>query len=307
MSQHTATVFGGAGFLGNYVVSELVKKGYLVKVVSRNPERVDLSKTADPVGKIVHIKGNILSKDDIKNAVNNADLVINLVGILFEKGKQSFSDIHAKAAENIAIAAKEAGVSKLLHVSALGVGKHTKSKYLRTKMNGEKAILAAFPEAIILRPSIIFGFEDNFFNKFAKMLTFLPFLPLIGNGKTLFQPIYVVDVAKIITAITEHDRYLGRVIEIGGSQKYSFHQLMDLVADYTNRLAIKVPVPFFAARILGTLSSLMPTPIITNDQVTMLQTDNVVTQKNSVYETIGITPTSLEIIVPEYLKIYRKS
>src|SRR5690606_5272654 len=182
------TVFGGTGFIGQYIVKELARTGMLIRVVSRNPERALHLKTAGSPGQIALVQANVRNSDSVKAAIEGADIVINLVGVMFEHGKQNFAAIHAQAAELLAKTAKASGVKRFIHMSAMGVDRATSSKYVRTKLNGEQAVLAAFPEVTILRPSIVFGPEDSFFNRFAHMSVFMPFLPLIGGGVTKFQP-----------------------------------------------------------------------------------------------------------------------
>lgn len=300
-----AVVFGGSGFLGRYVILELVKKGYHVKIVSRNPDRAKATKVSGTVGQVATVSGNILNEHSIRDCIKGADVVVNLVGILFEKGRQTFTAIHSKAPENIARISAELNVKKLVHVSALSVDKNTKSKYLRTKVNGENAVLAAFPNATIIRPSIIFGFEDDFFNKFAKMLSISPFLPAIGGGKTKFQPVYVVDVAQIIAGVADDKKYDGSIIEVGGPNVLNFKELLELVNKYTDKNALIISVPYFIANFIGIFSRLFPKPLITNDQITMLKIDNIVEEESTIFTSLAIEPTPVEHIVPEYLRVYR--
>lgn len=302
-----AVVFGGSGFLGRYVVTELVKKGYHVKVVSRNPDRAKATKMSGSVGQVVTVSGNILDEQSIRNCIKGAAVVINLVGILFEKGNQTFTALHSKAAENIARISAEENIKQLIHISALSVDKNTKSKYLRTKVNGEKAVLSAFPNAIIIRPSIIFGAEDDFFNKFGRMTSWSPILPIIGGGKTLFQPIYVLDVAKVIVNVLSNNKYQGNIIELGGPNKYSFKDMMELVNEYTNKNSYIITIPYVAANFIGIFSSFLPKPPITNDQISMLYTDNIVEKENTILQDLGIIPTSVEHIVPTYMRVYKKA
>ena len=305
MKQETIVIFGGSGFVGKHIVHELAFLGYKIKIISRNPEKAKSIKLSGAVGQIVIEYGNIFDENSIRKAISGSDIVINLVGILFEKGRSNFTNIHSKLAENIAKISTEMSVKRLIQISALGVGNNSKSKYLRTKLNGEKAAVAAFPDTTIIRPSIIFGAEDNFFNKFAQMACWLPFLPLIG-GKSKFQPIYVGDIAKIVAGAILDDYYKGRIIEAGGPDIYSFEELMKKVTEYTNRSKIILDIPDFIGNIIALFSNILPTPIITNDQISMLQTDNVVSRKSSIYDKINLKLNHIDFIVPKYLGIYKK-
>lgn len=301
------TIIGGSGFVGGYVANALAKAGHLVNIASRNPEKALFAKTAGMVGQVSLAKCNVRKPDSIKAAIANSDVVINLTGILFQSGKQRFGAVHAKGAETVAQEAQKAGVKQFIHVSALGVDKAVQSNYARTKFNGEKAVLAAFPGAVIVRPSIIFGVEDQFFNRFAKVASIAPALPLIGGGKTKFQPVYVNDVAEAIVRIIENGGYQGAVFELGGAKTYSFRELMEFVLKATGRkrFLVSIPVPFAKYAIAGP-SELLPTPPLTRDQVTLLQYDNVVSDNAThTFKTLGIKPAKVEDVVPKYLDRYQ--
>lgn len=298
------TVFGGTGFVGAYVVKELAKTGAVIRVVSRNPDRALELKTAGSPGQIGLMQGNIRNHESVKKAVEGSDVVINLVGLLFEQGKQNFSAIHAQAAESLAKAAKNAGVKRFIHMSALGVDKSSHSKYARTKLNGEKAVVAAFPGATVIRPSVIFGAEDNFFNRFARMAVCMPFLPLIGGGKTKFQPVFVGDVARAFAAVVGDDTTAGKIYELGGPSVYSFHDLMDITLSILGRKRILLPVPFFVASLEAALLELLPHPLLTRDQVQLLKRDNVVSGATLSFKDLKLTPVNLESVVPGYLARY---
>lgn len=308
MAQKIATVFGGSGFLGRYIVSELLKEGYAVKIVSRTPERAKQVCTSGTVGQVTFMQGNLRSDASVKKCVKGSDLVINSVGILFEYGKQKFPAIHGQGAERIAKACKAYGVKRLIHISALGVDRATKSFYARTKIHGEKAVMAAFPAANILRPSIIFGPEDGFFNMFARMAMVFPyFMPLIGGGKTRFQPVYVVDVAKAVIKIINTPQTQGKSYELGGPRAYSFRQLIEFILYTTERKKILFPIPFAVAKVEATFLELLPHPLLTRDQVTLLKTDNIVRDKENGFISLGIEPKCIEEIVPSYLAKYKKN
>lgn len=302
MKQTVITILGGTGFLGTYVVKELAKTGALIKVVSRNPNDAWEAKTAGSVGQIGLVQANIRDKASIYQAIAGSDIVINLIGILQEHGKQSFPAVHAQGAELVAKAAKEAGVRKFIHVSALGVDRTPQSKYARTKLNGEKAVAAVFPDATILRPSVVFGPEDNFFNLFATMAKFMPFLPLIGGGKTRFQPVYVDDIAKAIRAVVERSDTRGKIYELGGPKVYSFKEILRYILTLTHRKRCLLSIPFPLASVQAAFLELIPQAPLTRDQVSLLKSDNIISEKAWTFKDLGITPTALEAVVPRYIK-----
>ncbi len=305
MKNKIVTVFGGSGFVGRYVVRELAENGFMVKVISRNPDTAIHLKTAGYAGQISIQAGNIGSSDAISKAVGNSYAVVNLVGIMFEKSGQNFSSVHAKAAERVAKISGAAGVKKLVHMSSLGVERTTHSKYARTKAAGEKAVISAFPEAFILRPSVIFGQEDQFFNQFARMAKYSPFLPLIGGGKTKLQPVYVGDVAKAVCKGIMHDEFSGRVFEIGGDSIYSFRDILEYIMKVTGHRRHLINLPFSLAGMIGRFAELLPSPPLTSDQVRMLKFDNVISNSALTLYHLGIHPTAVEAIVPQYLATYR--
>jgi uncharacterized protein YbjT (DUF2867 family) len=306
MAQHQKiiTIIGGSGFVGRYVVSHLARAGYRIRVVSRNPNAALALKTAGDPGQISLISGNINRLETITPAVTGAFAVVNLVGILFEKGTQNFTKLQAEGAENLAKIAKTAGVERFIHLSALGVDNAFGSEYARTKLMGEKAVLAAFPEATILRPSVIFGAEDNFFNQFARM----PILPLIGGGKTRFQPVYVDDVAKAVVACLGIAESESQVYELGGNTIYSFKALLEFVC---KTLRVKKPMirlSFGVASVVALGAEfafkcipLLRKPALTRDQVRLLKYDNVVNAGTKTFTNLDITPQPMETIVAKYL------
>jgi NADH dehydrogenase len=306
MEQKIITIIGGTGFLGRYVVQELAKAGYRLRVVSRHPERASDLKVFGDVGQIALINGNINKPDSLKHALAGAYGVVNLVGVLFESGKQNFSAIHAIAAEKLAIAAREASVSRFVHISALGVEHEFGSAYARSKLIGERAVLEAFPNATILRPSVIFGAEDNFFNQFAKMAVYSPALPLIGGGKTLFQPVYVGDVARAVAACFEQPEACGEIYELGGRKTYSFKEILQYILKTTGRKRFLNPLPFWLASIIATFAEFLPKPPLTRDQVKLLKFDNIVSASAKNLSSLGIVPKSVEEIVPKYLAKFCK-
>lgn len=306
MKQRIITVIGGSGFLGQYVVKELAKTGATIRVASRHPDSALHLKTAGSVGQIVLTPVNIHDEESLKQAVEGSWAVINLVGVLYSKGKQNFSAVHAQGAERLAKIAKQAGCTRLIHISALGIDKSPKSRYARSKLMGEKAVLAAFPEATIIRPSIMIGAEDNFFNKFAQIAAISPFIPLIGGGDIVFQPVYVADVAKAINVALLNPDTQGRIIELGGPTCYSFKKLMQLLLKQIHKKRILLPLPFPVASFIATFLEIFPSPILTRDQVQLLKTDNIVGDKENIlkFPDLGIEPVSIEMVLPDYLGRY---
>lgn len=300
------TVFGGTGFVGRYAVRALADLGARVQVITRRVEAAQVLKTAGTVGQVVITPGNLLDLSSYTKALAGSHAVINLVGILFEAGKQNFSALHAQGAEKLAKASKAAGVERFVHISALGVDKSVTSIYARTKMTGEHAVQAAFPEATILRPGLIFGPEDQFFNRFASMAMVAPFLPLVGGGRSRFQPVYVVDVARAITQALTRTDTKGKIYELAGPRIYSFRELMAYIGQVTNRKLHLVPVPYGIASLMAALTAWLPTPLLTRDQVNLLRFDTINTPGAKQITDLGVSPTALELIVPEYLARYKK-
>lgn len=317
MEQKIITVIGGTGFLGRYVVQALARAGYRLRVVSRHPERLDELKTLGEIGQIAIIDGNLNDISSIIPSLEGAYGVIDMVGILFENGNQRFSNLHSIGAEKLAIASKQAGVQRFIYISALGVENEFASAYARSKFVGERAVLAAFPSATILRPSIMFGAEDNFFNKFAKMAILAPFIPLIGGGKTLFQPIYVGDVAKAIVVCLEKldpinpenlaNNISGEIYELGGRKTYSFKEILQYIMKIIGKKKPLIPIPFWMASIIGRFMELLPNPPITRDQVKLLEFDNTVNPHARNLAHLGISPAAMEDVVPKYLEKFSKN
>jgi NADH dehydrogenase len=301
------TVVGGTGFVGTYVVRRLVKEGYQVRVLCRDPQGADAGtiKTQGYLGQISVEYADLSKPKTLEGKLNGSFAVINLVGVLYEKGRQNFADLHAKGAEILAQMASAAGVTQFVQMSALGVDKASKSRYARTKFLGEKAVLQAFPTATILRPSVVFGREDNFFNQFASMARIAPFLPVIGGGKTKFQPVYVDDVAQAISAILKNENARGKIYEIGGPEVMSFRQVIEFILTATDRDKPILDIPFAVAGAMGLFSEFTPKPMLTRDQVALLRYDNVVSEEMPGLRELGVQPTAIELIVPEYLSRFR--
>src|SRR5216684_8145308 len=269
------TVFGGSGFLGRHVVRALAKLGYRIRVAVRRPDLAGYLQPSGRVGQIHAVQANLRYPGSVEAAARDADAVINLVGILFERGRQRFDAVHAFGAEAVALAASAYG-ARLIHVSAIGSDERSPSHYARSKATGEKLALAAVPSAVVLRPSILFGPEDAFFNKFAAIACFSPALPLIGGGHTLFQPVFAGDVAAAVVAAMEGRARVGQIYELGGPEVRSFKDLMRFVLATIERRRLLVPIPFALARLQASLLQLMPKPLLTPDQVELLRSDNIV-------------------------------
>ena len=300
-----ATVFGGTGFIGRAVVRVLTRQGWRIRVAVRDPSAArDLQPLGD-VGQITAIPATIQDPAAVAQALAGADAVINLVGILFEKGRQSFQSVHVEGAANIARAAAAAGVGRFVHLSAIGADAGSSSLYARSKAGGEAAVREAFPDASILRPSIVFGPEDSFFNRFATMAQFSPVLPLIGGGTSKFQPVYVGDVARSVEICLEEPGCRGHTYELGGPGVYSFRELMEMMLAETRRRRFLVPLSFSMARLQARFFELLPTPPLTRDQLELLKRDNVVGEDALGLHELGVTPTALEDILPSYLDCYR--
>jgi uncharacterized protein YbjT (DUF2867 family) len=303
MNNNLVTVFGGSGFLGRHTVRALARAGWRIKVATRHPARGFFLRPLGTVGQIDFVKCDVSDAESVAAAVMGSSAVINLTGILFQKG-QTFTDVQAEGAGNIAQAAARAGVAALVHVSAIGADADSDSDYAVTKAQGEAAVREAFADAVILRPSIIFGPEDGFFNKFAGMARFTPVLPLVGGGHTRFQPVFVGDVAQAIV-VALGDTAKGRTYELGGPGVYSFKELLQLILREIGRKRALVPLPFGLASFKAAFLQMLPNPILTMDQVKLLKKDNVVAPTAAGLADLGITPTSVEAVVPSYLWRFR--
>ena len=303
------TVFGGSGFLGRHVVRALAKRGYRVRVAVRRPELAGHLQPLGQVGQIHAVQANLRYAGSVEAAARDCDALINLVGILFERGRQRFDAVHAAGAEAVARAAAGFG-ARLVHVSAIGADERSSSHYARSKAAGERLALAAVPSAVVLRPSILFGPEDDFFNRFAAMARVSPALPLIGGGRTRFQPVFAGDVAQAVVAGIEGRAQGGQIYELGGPNVCSFRQLMEFVLATIERKRLLVPIPFAVARMQASLLQWMPKPPLTPDQVELLRIDNVVSEhakrEGRTLEKLGIDPVAMASVVPSYLWRFRR-
>lgn len=304
MQSKQITIFGGSGFLGRHTVRALAKAGWRIKVATRHPNRAFFLRPLGQVGQIGFVKCDITDPGQVAHALAGSQAAINLPGILFQRG-QSFEEVHAAGAGHVADAAARLGLERLVHVSAIGADSESDSRYAQTKAEGEKRVRAAFPSAVILRPSIVFGPEDQFFNRFAGLARFSPALPLIGGGHTRFQPVFVGDVAAAILAALERPDAQGKTFELGGPAIYSFKELMQIVLAETGRSRILVPLPFALAAIKAFFLQFAPTPPLTPDQVKLLRHDNVVAPTAMTFADLGIRPTTVEAEVPTYLWRFR--
>ncbi|MBA3813070.1 MAG: complex I NDUFA9 subunit family protein [Alphaproteobacteria bacterium] len=297
----TVTIFGGSGFVGRYIVQKFAENGDQIRIAVGNPLAAQFLKPLGEVGQITLVQASLSSLENLSHIMQGSDVVINLVGILYEKGAQTFERVHVEGAKNIAEIASKLGVPILLHMSALGANKDSHARYASSKARGEEEVLKHFPEATLFRPSVIFGREDSFLNRFAQMACLSPFLPLIGGGKTLFQPIYVGDVAECFFNASFLKESRGKTYELGGPSIYTFKELMVYLLQTIHRKRLLLPLPFGLAKIMGAVAQLLPTPPLTPDQVELLKTDNVLSPKSLKAEELRVQPKALEAIAPLFL------
>ena len=305
MSDRVVTIFGGSGFLGRYVVRDLAKDGWRIRVAVRRPNEALFLRPMGEVGQIELIQANLRDEPSIARAIEDSGAVINLVGILHEGGHQSFEEIHIHGPARIAAAAAKAGVRRLVHVSAIGADEESTSAYGRSKAAGERALKSECPDATILRPSVLFGPEDHFFNRFANLARYSPALPLIGGGSTRLQPAYVGDVGQAIQRSLDDPASPGRIYELGGPRIYTFRELMELVLRLTDRRRLLISVPFALAKLQGVLLGLLPNPPLTLDQVRLLENDNIASPSLPDFGALGLAPHTAEAILPTYLFRFR--
>ncbi len=309
-SDTLVTVYGGSGFLGRHVVRALAKRDYRIRVAVRRPDLAFHLQPLGRVGQIHAVQANLRHAPSVDAAARDAHVLINLVGILYEGGRQRFDTVHTYGAEQVALAASAHG-ARLVQVSAIGADEHARSAYARSKAAAERLALAAQPSAVIMRPSILFGPEDDFFNRFAALARMSPVLPLIGGGMTRFQPVFVGDVATAIADAVDGNVKGGTVYELGGPEVRTFKQLLQFVLATIERKRLLVPIPFFVAKLQATFLQYLPKPLLTPDQVELLRVDNVVSEaakaERRTLQGLGIEPEPIEAIVPSYLWRFRKS
>jgi len=304
-NQKIIAIFGAGGFLGKHLMRQLTKLDYRVKIATRNPYLKGYLKPLGNPGQIELFKTNIFDSENVKEVLRNCDLVINLVGILYETRKQKFKQIHGQFPYLLSNLCNEFGIKNLVHVSALGVKERHASEYIRSKLEGEKNIQKIFKPSVILRPSIVFGPEDKFFNKFASIAQFSPILPLIGGGKTKFEPIYVGDVAKAIVKVLELNNSKPKVYELGGPENYSFKELMKILLNEIKKKRFLIPIPFGFAKFQSYFLQMMPNPLLTPDQVELLKHNNVISGDHPTLKDLGITGTLIQNILPKYIYRFR--
>lgn len=305
------TVIGGSGFLGRHLVQALARRGFRVRVAVRRPDLAGFLQPLGFPGQITPVQANLRYPETIRAAASSAEAVINLVGVLYSAGAQDFDTLHARGAGIAAEAAAEAGAARFIQVSAIGADPDSPSEYGRTKAAGEKAALEAFEGASIVRPSVVFGPEDNFFNQFAGLARVLPMLPAFGGGETKLQPVYVDDVAEGICRVMERDDTRGRTYEFGGPEVVTLKEVYQFVLKCMETRRAIVPIPWAVAKLQASVLQLLPKPLLTVDQIELLKLDNVVSAKaereGRTLKGLGIEPAGIEAIVPAYLQRYRRS
>ncbi len=305
-NQKIIAIFGAGGFLGKHLMRELTKLDYRVKVATRNPYLKGYLKPLGNPGQIELFKTNIFDTEDVKKILNDSDIVINLVGILYETRKQKFSQIHSQFPYLLSNLCNELAIKKLVHVSALGVKEKHNSLYMQSKLEGEKNIQDIFKSSVILRPSVVFGPEDKFFNTFASLAQFSPALPLVGGGKTKFAPIYVGDVAKAIVKALELNNSEPKIYELGGPKNYSFKELMEILLTEIKKKRFLIPIPFGFAKFQSYFLQMLPNPLLTPDQVELLKHHNIVSGDHLTLKDLGITGTPIQSILSKYIYRFRE-
>jgi len=327
MNRKVVTIFGGTGFVGRQLVYRLASRGAEVRVAARNFDAASHLKMAGDIGQVVPIQTDVTDAVQVANAVAGASDVINLVGIIYERGQRTFQRMHVDAALNIAQASSNAKVKRLVHMSALGADANSPAEYARTKAAGERAVLETFKRATIFRPSVIFGADDNFFNLFAGLMRFTPFMPVFGapalptvsfggkgaidinffgKGGCKFQPVFVCDITEALARVLEDRASEGITYELGGPRVYSFKEIIEVLLAVTERRRIFVPIPYGIAAAKAIFLQLLPKPLLTLDQVNLLRVDNVVSGHAPGFDDLEICPKAAEAILPTYLHRFRK-
>lgn len=306
------TIYGGSGFVGRYIALRMAKEGWRVRVAVRRPNEAIFVKTYGVVGQVEPVLCNVRDDASVASVMQGADAVVNCVGVLAETGKNTFDAVQAEAPERIARLSRAAGIKRMVHVSAIGADMDSESDYARTKAEGEAGVLKHQPDAMILRPSIVFGPEDQFFNRFAGMARLGPVLPVVG-ANTRFQPVYVDDVAQAaVKGVTGQAKGL---FELGGPVTMNFRELMQLMLSVIRRRRLVINIPFFAARIMAfgfdmlqaVTLGLVKNGMITRDQVKNLRKDNVVSEGAKSFDDLGLEPVAMVSVLPEYLWRFRPS
>ena len=306
MPNHRTAVLGGSGFIGRYVVQRLAAQGAVVAVGCRHAEEAKFLKPMGDVGQIATLNLDIGREELLRAFLAGNEGLVNCVGILSERGAQRFDRIHHEGPARLARLAREAGVERFVHLSAIGADPRSASRYEKSKGEGEQAVRDALPTATILRPSVVFGPEDQFFKRLAQMAMLSPLVPLIGGGATEFQPVYVGDVADAVVRALADPAAAGRTYELGGPKTYSLRELTELVLEQTRRKRLLIDLPFGLAAVQARLMSILPSPPLTPDQVEMLKHDNVVAPGALGLAALGVAPTAVEAILPTYLDRFRR-
>jgi NADH dehydrogenase len=309
MGPRQVTVFGASGFIGRHVVRRLAADGARIVAAVRDPVAADFLRPMGDVGQIAALACDVRNPDLVARALRGSDAAVNLVGILYETRRIRFGAIHGEAPGIIARAAATGGVEALVHISAIGAAADANSDYARSKGAGEAALRAGFPGAVVLRPSIVFGPEDDFFNRFAALARISPVLPLFGGGTTRFQPVYVCDVAEAVVRGLTRPELRGRTFELGGPHIRTFRELMEDILEVTGRRRDLVPLPLALADLIGYLGDLVAwfgiKPTLTRDQARQLRRDNVASGEG--FDALGIRPTAMDVVLPAYLDRFRKA
>ena len=304
-NQKIIAIFGAGGFVGKHLMRQLTKLDYRIKVATRNPYLKGYLKPLGNPGQIELFKTNIFNPKDIKIVLKDCDFAINLVGILNETRKQKFEQIHSQFPHLLSKLCNEIGIKNLIHLSALGVKEKHKSKYMQSKLLGEKNIQENFKPSVILRPSVIFGPEDKFFNTFASLAQFFPALPLVGGGKTKFAPIYVGDVAKAIVKTLEQNNSEPKIYEIGGPENYSFKELMEILLVEIKKKRFLISIPFGLAKFNSYFLQIMPNPLLTPDQVELLKYNNIISGDYPTLKDLDIKGQTIQSILSKYIYRFR--
>jgi uncharacterized protein YbjT (DUF2867 family) len=299
-------IIGASGFVGRYIVKHLAAEGGVIAAVSRRATAAGFLRPMGDVGQIALIDASITDRDRIAPLLHGAEAVINAAGILTERGTQRFTALHETGPAELAAIAAAAGVTRFVHISALGADPASPALYGRSKAAGEAAVRAAFPRATVIRPSLVFGPEDSFFNRFAAIARLSPVLPLIGGGRTRFAPVFVGDVAAAVAAVLDREDAPGQLYELGGPSVETLRSLFELILRETARRRLLLPIPFGLATALALFTEPMPRPLLTRDQVRMLRRDAVPAPDAPGLAALGIEPTSLDLILPTYLDRFRR-
>ena len=305
LSSSTIAVIGGTGFIGRQIVEILARQGARIKILARNADRAKFLKPMGDVGQISITSGSALDDDALTRIIEGCDTVINTIGILAESGSQRFNSLQAELPARIGRIAKANGVKSIVHLSAIGADLNSASLYARTKAQGEQGLMAEFPKAVILRPSLVFGTGDGFFNRFASMAVMAPGLPVIGGGKNKVQPVYVGDIAQAVLAVLTDKKSEGKIYELGGPEVMTFREAMAYIIKQIKRKRLLLPVPHGVMTLAATAMSILPSAPVTRDQLKLLKVDNVAADDLPGLEDLGVQPTPIDLIVPSYLERYQ--